>query len=1016
MNSKIVLALVICVSSSFCFPLQIKSQGLEHNSLLSGHLVTQYTGDNGLISNNITSAIQDKSGFIWATTYNGIMRFDGIKVDVFDRGNIPFLTTDAFYKVYEDQEGTLWFASQGNGLVVYKNKNFFKIDSTEQVLPKSVRTLLIEPNGIIWAGSNNNGIFLIHNGIPKQLDLPQLNQVGILDLAKDTQNNLWIATDGKGLYKYDGKELTPIEGLLSKTINALGITKDNTIWVGTTNGLNYLSDGKIYKYDSLKNYEVNCITIGSDNKIWIGTEISLARIDYNKREFINVTEQEAHPLARVNSINFDRERNMWISTKRNGLIQIRESGIVNFTIGDGLSNSKVNVILEGPDHQFYIGSDGGKVDVYAHGRIKPMPIKNISPDAGIRDILIDRSGIFWIVSYKGLLKVDHNKERLFTEKDGLPATDLRRVIQDQNGTIWIASRSSGLFSINNDVVTRHYNKTSGLFSNYVLALEKDAHGNIYAGTHSGGLSIISPTGEIRHYSIEKDEAGILIFNIHIDEQGKIWIVSNIGLMHFDGNKFIPLSIAKIKKGETYFDWQEDKIGNVWITTNIGVFRMKKADVLSAVEGKIKIISTKLFDNNDGMSTKECTGATHSVVSSSGRIWVPTIGGISVFYPEKIKTNTTPLPVYITSLMVDNQERIGTGQVKIEPGKFRYIFQYTALSFISPAKINFQYKLEGVDKNWIDADVTRQAEYTNLHPGHYKFSVVATNSDGILSTQEAAVEFTVYPFFYQTTWFYWVAIVLFVSTLYFIYKWRITVVEKKNAELKKVNEELDRFVYSASHDLRAPLSSILGLINVARLDEPQKITDYLKKIEGSVQKLDGFIRDIIDFSRNARMEAEIEVIAFEEMIHELIDNLMYLDEKNKINRIVKVKCEGEFCTDKKRLIIILNNLISNSAKYFNPYAENPFLEVDVVADKQRAIITVKDNGIGIAPMHVNNIFKMFYRADEKSRGSGLGLYIVKETVEKIKGTISVVSEYGKGSTFTVIIPSLADTKIQKKETL
>ncbi len=998
----------------FGFSAHAQKPGFSPASLISRTSITQFTGDNGLVSNNILWALQSKTGFIWMTTFNGVMRFDGRKVDVFDRSNIPFLTTDAFYKVYEDKEGTLWFASQGNGLVVYKDSKFSRVDSAGEVLPKSVRSLLLEPDGKVWVGTNNDGLFSVQNGKPKQYDFPELNQVGILDMVKDANGMLWIATDGRGLYKFDGKNVTLVHGLLGKTINALLLTKDKTLLVGTTNGLNYIRDGKINKLDSLKNFQINCFAEDSTKKVWVGTEIGLARIGLNDNAFEFLTEHDGFPLARVNALCFDREKSLWVSTGKNGLVQMRESSIVNFSVNDGLSSAKVNVILEGPDHKFYIGSDAGVVDVYSRGEIRPFPLKMISPDAGIRDILIDQEGNYWIASYKGLLKVTKGQERLFTEKDGLPAIDLRRIIQDREGNIWVATRSSGLAKFRNDAVARTYNKSNGLKSNYVLALEEDQNGNIYAGTHSGGLTIIQPNGEFTNYNIAKDDAGILIFNLHIDEEGRIWVVSNLGLLYFNGKEFIPLTISKIAKGETYFDWLEDKTGNVWITTNIGVIQFAKQDVLKFLERKIEIIPTKLFDNADGMSAKECTGATHSIISSSGKLWIPTIGGVSVFYPEKIKTNPTPPPVYITSLMADSREEISSSQIEIAPGKLRYIFQYTALSLVSPGKIRFRYKLEDVDDEWIDAGTDRQAEYTNLRPGNYTFRVLASNSDGVWNEEGASIHFSVKPFFYQTTWFYLIVALSLGSLLYFIYKWRIRVVEKRNAELRKLNNELDRFVYSASHDLRAPLASILGLINVARMDDAEKMDDYLKKIETSVHKLDGFVRDIIDFSRNARTELEVELIEFEELIHEILDNFKYLDEKNQIKRIVYVKTAGVFYTDLKRLTIILNNLISNAVKYFNPHANGPFIEVDVSVSQDAAKIILKDNGIGIAPEHVNNIFKMFYRGDEKSRGSGLGLYIVKETVEKLNGTISVTSKFGEGSSFTVTIPSLPNARHRKKE--
>ncbi|HCW07833.1 MAG TPA: hypothetical protein DGG95_10775 [Cytophagales bacterium] len=196
-----------------------------------------------------------------------------------------------------------------------------------------------------------------------------------------------------------------------------------------------------------------------------------------------------------------------------------------------------------------------------------------------------------------------------------------------------------------------------------------------------------------------------------------------------------------------------------------------------------------------------------------------------------------------------------------------------------------------------------------------------------------------------------------------------------------------------------------------MDKGNNFENYLDKIEKSVTKLDGFIRDIIDFSRNARTEVEAELIDFKTLILEVFENLKYLDEKDRIKRIVKVDVQGEFYSDKKRLSVVLNNIIANAIKYSNPHAETPFIEVRVKQNSSVTEMVISDNGIGIAEEHIDNIFKMFYRGDAKSRGSGIGLYIVKETLERIQGTISVHSEYGKGSTFSIVLHSIRPQAIR-----
>ncbi len=244
-------------------------------------------------------------------------------------------------------------------------------------------------------------------------------------------------------------------------------------------------------------------------------------------------------------------------------------------------------------------------------------------------------------------------------------------------------------------------------------------------------------------------------------------------------------------------------------------------------------------------------------------------------------------------------------------------------------------------------------------------------------------------------------------------------QEQNEALKKINTELDRFVYSAGHDLRAPLVSVLGLINIAQLDpSPGKKDEYMQLMSRSIYKLDNFIKDIINFSRNARTEIACERIAFRELISEVIDNLNYLNVTQPVETIIEVQEDNPFCSDAKRIGIILNNLLSNALRYSDPFRENPVIIIRVEVTGKEALITVSDNGIGIEAVHLDKIFQMFYRATESRSGSGLGLFIVKETVTILEGQISVQSTLGKGTTFQLTLPnrvSIADLDCKQSAT-
>ena len=230
---------------------------------------------------------------------------------------------------------------------------------------------------------------------------------------------------------------------------------------------------------------------------------------------------------------------------------------------------------------------------------------------------------------------------------------------------------------------------------------------------------------------------------------------------------------------------------------------------------------------------------------------------------------------------------------------------------------------------------------------------------------------------------------------------------KNEELTKANTELDKLVYRASHDLKAPLMSVLGLINITELEFKDKIsnTKNFELMRTSIKRLDGFIKDMIDLSRNSRLAVTPSEINFNKTIDDIIKSLHYYQNANfiKINKVIKLT-KG-FYTDVKRLEIVINNLLSNAIKYHTSEHVNPYVNIIIKEFENGIIINIEDNGKGIAQEHLNKIFDMFYRADNSSEGSGIGLYIVRETVQKMGGQIKVSSLQGVGTKFEIRLPNL-----------
>jgi signal transduction histidine kinase len=232
--------------------------------------------------------------------------------------------------------------------------------------------------------------------------------------------------------------------------------------------------------------------------------------------------------------------------------------------------------------------------------------------------------------------------------------------------------------------------------------------------------------------------------------------------------------------------------------------------------------------------------------------------------------------------------------------------------------------------------------------------------------------------------------------------------KQNEELVKINKELDSFVYSVSHNLRAPLMSVLGLINLVQVENKKTdpaMNGYFAMMQQSIHKLDDTLKEILDYSRNARSELNLEKVDFRKMVEESFERMKYMEGSDTIAKSISVEGDSEFYTDPYRLSVIINNLVSNSIKYRDPSKPQSIIKIKGSVTDSALEVVFTDNGIGISPDYISKIFDMFFRATDKSEGAGLGLYIVRETIDKLHGTIEVQSDKGEGTVFRFMVPNL-----------
>ncbi|MEQ6119764.1 two-component regulator propeller domain-containing protein [Reichenbachiella sp. MALMAid0571] len=981
--------------------------GFDPNLSLNQMIMDQWTNKNGLLSSNLTSVYQSQNGFIWVTGHNGLQRFDGVNFESYTVLNIPFLNSNSFYRIFEFEKDSLWFTTERSGIVGMHNNVAFSFNGNN-IIPKAIITMFRSDKDELWIGTKNSGLYYKKGkGDPQKVS--EIPEITINNIISDSQGNIWVATDGKGLYKISSQQ-TIIEynkesGLISNVVNHLQIDNNDNIYVATLDGVNIIEHNKILKIDAFDGLDVNQIKIDDYGTIWLATEEGVARWNAKSKIFELFSEDDGLPARQVSGLTFDKEGSLWVSTKKAGLVRFRIGKITTISTLDGLTSDKINIIGKN-DGTLYIGTDNGEINLLNSGNITQLNYDIDMEGKGIRDFLFDSKKRQWVVNYSGVLKIENGVKKKYDIDNGLPSSEVRRIFQDSKERIWIGTRTGGLVDFDEKSGSTIYDKSNGLSSNYILSIEEDLKGNIVIGTNAGGLSTIDEKDSVSTFHFQNDDSGILIFNTHIDENNGYLLCTNIGLYYFIDGEFTNIQIGSDANPKTFFDLIDDTIGGYWLTSNFGILRIEKSDIEKQLNGELSFIKYDLYDNNEGMLNNECTGATRSFLDTeTGKIYIPTFQGVAVVDPSINLTNETIPEVYITSLKVDdNPLNVNNSPLKIAPGALRYTFDFTALSYLSPAKVTFKYKLEGFDKDWIGPVHNRSVEYTNLPYGNYTFKVRGTNSSGIWNEQGANLSFFVTPFFYKTVWFYLICALFITLILGLIYKWRIRDITARNQALAKINTELDRFVYSTSHDLRAPLASTISLINIARMESSSEVkNEYIDLIEGCMNKMDHFISDIIDFSRNKNAEVKSVMFNIKELASEIFANLKYLDHAATLKSEIEVIGDNIISGDMLRIKMILSNLITNAILYSND--KNPYVKVLIDTSKSPMEITIEDNGIGISEVEKNKVFEMFYRANDKSKGSGLGLYIVKETVDKLGGKIKMKSKLGEGTTFRISLPNL-----------
>jgi ligand-binding sensor domain-containing protein/serine/threonine protein kinase len=769
--------------------------------------ITQYAQDvwqDELPQNTVLAITQTRDGYIWIGTYEGLVRFDGTKFTTFDNRNTKEIKSNAIFVLYEDGAGTLWIGTN-DGLCYLKNGKFFIYTTKDGMLDDSVRAICGDRAGNLWVGTDRglnkfkDGKFIVYT------TGEGLSNNSIRAIFEDRAGNLWIGTSA-GLSRLKDEKFTVYsakDGPLNSPIRAIYEDRSGNLLIGTNGGgLFSFKDGKVINSyttrDGLSNNFVYQILEDRDGNLWLATNGGgLCR--FRDGKFKSYTTKDGLLNDLVRSIYEDREGSLWVGTN-GGLNRLKDTIFTSYTTREGLSNDNVRTLYENRDGSLWIGTDGGGICRFKDGVFTTFTTKDGLVNDGVRAFFEDHEGTIWIGTTGGLSRLKDGRFTNYSTKNGLSNDFVYSLCEDRAGNLWVGTAGGGLNRFRDGQFTVFTTK-DGFSNSSVRAIYEDRDGNLWFGTTGGGLYCFKG-GKFNNYTMKDGLSNDNVLALYEDRNGDLWIGTNGGLNRFKGGKFRAYTTKEGLFDNTAFQILEDGKENLWISSNRGIFRVSKKDLDSLDRGAIKSFNCVVFGKADGMGANQCNGASQPAGcrTSDGRLWFPTIKGVSMIDPENIKFNSLPPPMVIDLVIADDQLLDLSKKAILSPGMEKFEFHYAGLSFLTPHKVKFRYKLEGFDKEWVEADVRRTAYYTNIPPGDYQFRVIACNNDGVWNEKGASYSFLMPPPLWRTWWAYLLYIISIVGIGYGGVRFRLETLHRRNdileakvaertAELAKKNEEL-----------------------------------------------------------------------------------------------------------------------------------------------------------------------------------------------------------------------------------